>query len=131
LFGLYLVVLGGSFLLLLAGPISAQKDERLLDSWSETFPDWQRPASVPGWLFLRTTEVFRYACEPVGNVLTLAAFLGVVQLWRQRQRRLLLFLIAPIGLAALAALLGQYPYGASRVMVFAAPATLLLTALGL
>ena len=68
-------------------------------------------------MLLKTTEVFRYACEPVGNVLTLAAFLGVVQLWRQRQRRLLLFLIAPIGLAALAALLGQYPYGASRVMV--------------
>src|SRR5262249_33705298 len=41
------------------------------------------------------------------------------------------FLVAPMGLAALAGVLHQYPYGASRVMAFAAAAALLLTAVGL
>jgi hypothetical protein len=130
LYGVFLAVLGGSFLLLLLGPIHAQRDDRLLDCWSDMFPDWQHPGRVPGWLIVRTTEVFRYAYEPVGNVLIIAALVGIATLWRQGHRRLLVFLLAPLTLAVLAAMLGQYPYGASRVMVFATPAILLLMAAG-
>jgi hypothetical protein len=131
---LYLVLLGvlaGSFVLLLAGPVRAQRDETLRACWEDMFPPWNRPALVPGWLGVRLSEVARYAEEPVGNGLVGVAAVGGILLWRAGRRRLVVFLLAPIGLAALAALLGQYPLGATRVMVFAAPAVLLLTASGL
>src|SRR5262249_44122101 len=128
---LFLLTLGGSFLLLLAGPVRAQRDEVLLDCWRDVFPDWQRPWSVPGWWLLRLTEVFRYACEPVGNLLTPLAAAGALALWRGGRRRLVVFLVVPVVLPGLAALAGQYPFGATRVMAFAAPAALLLVAAGL
>jgi hypothetical protein len=131
LFGGFLAALGTSFLLLLAGPIHAQRDERILQCWWDMFPSWDRPWTVPGWLFLRLTEVFRYAAEPTGNALAAVAVVGGVGLWRSGQRRLLAFLLWPLALAALAALLGQYPLGATRVCVFTAPAALLLVASGL
>jgi hypothetical protein len=131
LYGLFLAVLAGSFLLLLAGPIHAQRDERLLECWQDMFPDWQRPAHVPLWWGKRFVEVFRYACEPTGNALAVCAAVGTVLLWRQGRRRLVVFLLAPVLLPGLATLAGQYPFGATRVMVYTAPAVLLLTAAGL
>jgi hypothetical protein len=128
---LFLTLMGVSFLLLLAGPIHAQRDERLLHCWFDMFPSWDRPWTVPGWLAVKCTELVRYTCEPTGNVLAPAAILGTIRLWRSGQRRLAAFCVWPVALAALAGLLGQYPFGATRVMVFAAPAALLLVAAGL
>jgi len=133
--GLTYVAFGAStcvaFAILYLGPIRAQRDERILDCWSWNFPAWDQPWLVPGQLFIKLTEVSRYACEPLGNVLSVFAVVGAIALWRQRQRRLLGVLLLPTALAAFAWLLGQYPLGPSRVMVFAAPACLLLIAMGL
>jgi hypothetical protein len=131
LFGAFLTAAGVSFLLLLAGPIHAQRDESLLRCWEDMFPSWNRPWTVPGWLLQRLEEVARYACEPVGGVLAAVAGVGAVGWWRSGQRRLVIFVLAPVALAGLAGLLGQYPFGPTRVMVFAAPGLILLMAAGL
>jgi hypothetical protein len=130
-YGLFGVVLCGSFLALLLGPIHAQRDETLIDCWQTYFPSWDRPWRVPGALLIRCTEVFRYAVEPIGNVLVVAALIGAVVMWRAGQRRLLAFLLLPPAFTALAWLVREYPFGATRVMVFAAPAAVLLIAAGL
>jgi hypothetical protein len=80
---------------------------------------------------VRLTELFRYASEPAGNVLSVFAVAGAVGLWRAGHGRVLAFLLLPLGLTALAWLAHQYPFGAARVDVFAAPAALLLIAAGL
>jgi hypothetical protein len=127
----FLAAMSGSFLLLWAGPIQAQRDPRILECWQDMFCSWDRPWKVPGWTALRLVEVARYAYEPLGNVLAAVAVVGAIGLWRNGQRRMLALLVLPLVLATLAALLGQYPLGATRVMVFAAPAVLLLVAAGL
>lgn len=129
-YGLFLLVLGGSFLILLKGPIHAQRVERLLDCWQDFFPTWEQPWKIPPRLAQRLTEVFRYALEPVGNVLCLVAVVGGVWLWRQGQRLVLAFLLLPLGLTVVAWLMGQYLLGPLRVVVFMAPAALLLIAAG-
>jgi hypothetical protein len=130
-YAVYLAALGGSFLVLFAGPIRAQRDAAIMDCWQFAFPNWDRPWTVPGWLVQRSLDVFRYAYEPTGGVLAVAALVGVTRLWRAGQRRLVVLLLSPIGLALAAALLHRYPYGAFRTMVFTAPAALLLMAEGL
>src|SRR5205807_2351213 len=99
--------------------------------WQSVFPRWDRPWTAPGWLLQRLTEVLRYAYEPVGNALSVIAVVGGVSLWRGRQRRLVAFALLPVALATLAACVRQYPLGAFRVMIFAAPGLLLLTAAGM
>jgi hypothetical protein len=131
LYGLFGIVLCGSFVVLFTGPIHAQRDATLLRCWQDMFAPWEAPWLVPGWVALRVSEVVRYACEPVGNVLAIVAVVGLIAFWRGGQRRLAIFLLAPLVLAATAALLGRYPIGATRVMVFVAPAALLLIARGL
>ena len=128
LFGLLLC---GSFVLLVIGPVHAQKNEHMLNCWLDNFPEWERPWTVPLMGVVRLTEVFRYASEPIGNLLAVFAVIGGVAMWRAGQRRVLAYLLLPLGLTALAWLVQQYPFGASRVDVFAAPALLLLVAAGL
>jgi hypothetical protein len=130
-FGCFVAAAGGAFILLLAGPIAAQRDARLLDCWQDVFPDWDRLWSVPGWTAVRLTEVVRYALEPTGQVLTVLAVVGSLSLWRAGRRRLVTFCLVPVGLACLAGLLGQYPFRASRVIVFTTPAAVLVVAAGL
>jgi hypothetical protein len=131
LYGMLLAVMAGSFVLLWAGPIRAQRDERILECWQDVFPSWDQPWTVPGWTVLRLLEVVRYALEPTGNALALVAGVGAAGLWRAGRRRLTTFLLVPVALAGLAGLLGQYPFRASRVMAFATPAAVLLVAAGL
>src|SRR5262249_4743226 len=73
----------------------------------------------------------RYAYEPTGNILFGVACVGAALLWRGGRRRVVTFLVAPVALAGLAGLARQYPFGAFRVMVYAAPASLLLMGAGL
>jgi hypothetical protein len=127
--GLALLV-GGSFLLLYYGPVRAQRCEAMDSCWPRQFPDWQRPWRVPDWTFFSTLEVVRYCCEPTGTVLSALAAVGAVLFWRNGQRRLLVLGLAPLGLALVASFLRAYPYGGVRVVVYAAPALVLLIAAG-
>jgi hypothetical protein len=124
------LVIVGSFLALLMGPIHAQRCEEMDGCWQDCFPRWERPWTVPIWLVASTLEMFRYCCRPTGTVLFVLALIGGWRLWRGRERRWLALLTVPIALAVLASFLKAYPYGGVRVVVYAAPAIILLIAAG-
>ena len=125
------VLTGLSFGLLLLGPVQAQRCGEMTKCWTELFADWSRPWSVPAWCATSTLDLFHYFCNPIGEFLVVLVPGGLWALRRQGERGWLLLLVAPAGLALLAALLGRYPYGGARVMFFAAPAGLLLLGTGL
>jgi hypothetical protein len=127
-FGLLALSVGISFLALVLGPVTAQRDAVLRESWTNAFPDWNRPWLFPVWTVAETLEVGRYVCKPLGQGMMALAFVGGILWWRTGRRQAVVVLGAPVGLALLAACLHRYPYGGYRVMVFAAPAVLLLAA---
>jgi hypothetical protein len=86
---------------------------------------------VPAWTVMATLEVYRYCFPPLGQTLYLFALVGAVVLWRQGRRDLVAFLVVPVVLALIAAFLHRYPYGGARVMVYAAPALIVLIGAGL
>jgi hypothetical protein len=116
---------------LLSGPIRAQHDATIADCWigMRQFPDWSRPWSVAPWMVGSTTRIFGYCFEPAGEALALVAIVGLAATWRLAPTTLLAQIV-PIALALVAACLGAYPYGGTRVMAFAAPALALLAAAG-
>lgn len=115
-----------SFVLLAWGPAKAQRDNAMDSCWTNYFPDYSRPASVPLWSLLAFTEVTRYAFKPLGQLLFALVPVGAVVLGRRNS----VLLLAPVGLAFIAACLHRYPFGGARVMVFAAPALALAIAAG-
>jgi disulfide bond formation protein DsbB len=129
-FVVFAAAIGISFLVLWAGPIHAQKDERIVACWANAFPDWSRPWNLPWWLAVATTDVARYSFVPVGNALFGAIVVGGLSLWSADRRSLLVLLLLPVALAAAAGALGHYPFGCYRVMVFAAPACWLMAGAG-
>ena len=129
MYGLLGLAVVGSFVALALGPAKAQQDGAMTGCWVHHFADWSRPAHVPVWAFVSTLEVLRYALMPLGQVLAPVAVVGAIRLGR-RDGRLLILLLAPLGLALVAALIGKYPYGGARVCVFAAPALLLFVSEG-
>jgi hypothetical protein len=127
----FVMALASSFLLLYSTAIQAQRDDLIVSCWEDAFPNWNKPWLVPALLLVKLTELARYAAEPAGNVLCILGAIGFVVLWRAGQRRLIGLLLWPIALNAVAWLLGSYPLGALRVVVYAAPAVLLLVAAGI
>ncbi len=125
-YGLLAMTAAGAFLALLLGPIRAQHDPVLATCWTNDFAPWDRPWFVPVWTVLSTLEVGRYCCKPLGQTLVPLAGLGAVVLWRRGARGPAVLLAVPVLLALAAAFLHRYPYGGDRVMVFAAPAVVLL-----
>jgi len=119
----------GSFVGLALGPARAQQDGAMTGCWVNHFADWSHPAYVPVWAVASTTEVLRYALMPFGQLLLPVAVVGAVRFGR-RDGALLTLLLAPLGLAFVAALVGKYPYGGARVCAFAAPGLILLVADG-
>ncbi len=131
-YGLLIAAVFGSFAPLVAGPMHAQRDQTIVECWQgmRQFPDWGRPASVPIWTVKSVFDLVGYVCKPVGKVLVPLALIGTVSLWRRGARDLLVLLLAPIGLAYLASCVHGYPFGGTRVMVYTAPAIVLLVAAG-
>jgi hypothetical protein len=129
--GLLGAVVLGSFAVLLEGPIHAQRCQAMEQCWVGAFPNWHRPWTVPIWTTLSTFEVFRYCFEPIGQVLLLPAMLGARSLWRRQHQSYALLLVVPVLLALIASYAGAYPYGGSRVLVYATPALALLIAEGI
>lgn len=130
-YGAFGAVLVGAFLALYATAVRAQRDHAIVSIWAANFPDWHNPWRVPGMLLMRLTEVFRYAAEPSGNVLVVLAIIGAIAWWREGHKRLLAVLVWPVALNVAAWLHGSYPLGATRIMMYAVPAVLLLVAAGI
>ena len=130
-FGVLAITVGLAFVALALGPAAAQRNGAMDSCWSDHFPDWSRPWVVPVWAAAGTFEVARYCLVPAGQVAVLLAIVGAVSFGRRGRGQFVWVLLAPVGLALVAALLHKYPYGGSRLEVFAAPAVCLLTAEGL
>ncbi|HLJ92843.1 MAG TPA: hypothetical protein VKU02_06585 [Gemmataceae bacterium] len=130
-YGLLVLVIFTAFGLLVTGPIRAQRCEAILACWTNNFPDWERPRSVPAWTVMAFLELFRYCFEPIGQVLVPFALAGAVHFWRRGMWPLLALLLVPILLPLGAAYLHAYPFGGSRVVVYLTPALALLVAAGL
>jgi hypothetical protein len=129
-FGALTIGIGVAFLTLALGPAAVQRNGAMESCWVAHFPDWSRPWSVPVWAAAGTFEVARYCLIPVGQVAGLFAIVGAVAHGRRGNGRLVVALVTPVGLALVAALLHKYPYGGSRLEVFAAPVVCLLSAEG-
>jgi hypothetical protein len=130
-YGLLTAVILGSFALLLAGPVQAQRCDEMTRCWVERFPPWDRPYQIPLWTVVSSLEVVRYSWEPTGNLLFALAVVGGVRLWRRGQRRLVVLMTLPAALALAASFLRAYPFGGVRVLGYAVPAVLLLLAEGI
>jgi 4-amino-4-deoxy-L-arabinose transferase-like glycosyltransferase len=131
LYGVWAAVVGVSFLALLLGPIQAQRRPETVAHFTGLFPDYGQPWGIPLWLVQQTLGVFHYACNPNGGWLAFLAIPGVLYFWREQDRRLLILLVLPLGLALVASFLHCYPYGRVRLMAYTAPALILLLAAGI
>jgi hypothetical protein len=131
-FGGLAMSMAGSFGLLYVGPARAQHNAAIETCWVGAFPPWEGPAwAVPAWAVKSTLDALCYCLAPVGNVLAGVMVVGAVVLWRHGGRAALVMLLAPAGLALLAACLGGYPYCGRRVLVYLTPAVVLLIAGGM
>jgi hypothetical protein len=103
--------------------------------WRDSFPPYERPWKLPGWLVaVHTGNTMAY---PIGgdrgaSTATLVVFLvGIIVLWRSGRRAAVILLLAPLALGLAAAALGQYPYGgAPRITQYLVPSICLLGGLG-
>lgn len=129
-YGALAMAVFASFTLLALGPAHAQRDTAILSCWERCFPDWERPWTIPHWMFLSTLEVCRYCCEPMGQANILFVLIGTACLWRRGTRTELVLLLVPVALALVASFLRAYPYAGARVLVYASPALLALMAEG-
>ena len=120
-----LATTGVAFLLLLAGPIHAQRCPDMESCWTHAFAPWDRPWRIPLWTVGSMFGLSRYCLDPVGDILLLPALVGFVSLWKRGKADFVVLLTAPIVLAFVAACLRAYPFDSSRVIVFAAPAMVL------
>ncbi|HLW66802.1 MAG TPA: glycosyltransferase family 39 protein [Gemmataceae bacterium] len=118
------------FSVLYFGPIQAQRNSSMEECWTLHFPNWGRPWTLPIWSVASTAEVFRYCFLPVGNLLFPFALIGAFAFWRSEQRRWITLLAGPLALAWVAACLHGYPYGGSRLEIFALPGLAVLIAAG-
>ncbi len=125
------VAIGGTFLLLLLGPVHAQRCPDMESCWLHAFAPWDKPWRLPLWTLTSLFGLTRYCLDPWGDILIVPAIVGFVGLWKRGQSSLVILLTAPIVLAFLAACAHAYPFDASRVIAFAAPALALGTAEGL
>ncbi len=141
-FALYQVAMIGTFLGLYL-VISRFQEQLALEGlrryWAGAFPPspWADPRGLARWLLdVHTGPMLAY---PGGgshgtSVLTLLAVLaGVFWLWRSEpgRRDVLIVLLAPFGLALVAAALRRYPYGTeARQMQFVVPSICLLAGAG-
>ena len=106
-----------SFAALVAGPIRAQHTPELHGMWTDTFPDWARPWTVPWWTLRAFFDGVDHSFRPVGGLLTPAVIAGSIALWRRGLKRETVLLALPVVLALVAAWLHAFPYD-SRVILF-------------
>lgn len=125
-------VVGVSFSILYMFSIRVQRDDFLSRFWTENggFPGSYAPGAVLKWFFEAVADASGYMLQPLGLLLFLPVLIGVVSLIRQRAWVLLGALVLPGVLTLLAALLRLYPYQGTRLILFLAPAGLLLAANG-
>jgi hypothetical protein len=142
-FGTFALSAVVTFLVLYAWFTSAQAAATLATmqvQWKAAFPPLDDPRELARWLLkVHTGSMLAYPCggENGASSLTLLLLaLGTVLFWFRGNRVVLLNLLAPFGLALVAAAVKRYPYGGvadgspARVMQYLVPSICLLAGLG-
>src|SRR5690606_8709707 len=107
-----------------------QRDPFLSGYWKESMLDPARPWAWPLEVVQTFTEMFRFYLPPLGLALLVFVVAGGWWLWR-RDRLLLAALCAGTAATIAAATAGLYPFSASRLTLYLAPALLVLAGVGL
>src|SRR5205823_8423456 len=125
-----------TFVLLLPFYKTAPQDHAYFHrDWSDAFPPLDGVGKLTGW-FATVNTGFMFAYPEGGShglsALTFAGFVaGAVALLRRGRGTVAALLLAPFGLALVAAAMHRYPYGVSaRTTQYAAPMICLLVGLG-
>jgi hypothetical protein len=134
-FGLTCITVFGLQYLTIGHVQSAGAMAGLREYWATSFPPLAQPLRLPGWLIsAHTGSTFAYpggGARGLSTASFVAFVVGAIVLARRGQGAIALCLIAPFGLAFLAAAIGRYPYGTeARLMQFVAPAICLLVGQG-
>lgn len=125
-----LIVFLISFAALYALTLRHQEQSGLYEYWSEHLADWSRPWTVPLWVLRDLFSLPNYAFEIITPTMTVAALAGAWTWFSQGRRSVLALLAAPILLTLIAALMGRFPFGGSRLTVFLAPGLMILGGAG-
>jgi 4-amino-4-deoxy-L-arabinose transferase-like glycosyltransferase len=125
-----LLAVAGSFLAVDVLCIRAQRNANLDVYWMHLFPDFTHPMTLPRWLIGGTWEMFHFQFYPVGPIMLAAVAMGCWHLHRTSNRAMLTLLLAPWILNLVAACMGQFPYGGSRLTLFLTPFLSLLIGIG-
>jgi hypothetical protein len=118
------------FGLLLIGPIRTQRNAEMISCWQNGFPPLESVGRTALWTLLAPKELTRYCCGQGCEILVVPMIVGLVRFWRGERRELAVLLMLPVLLALGSAFAGAYPFSCSRVVIFAAPAVILLSAEG-
>jgi hypothetical protein len=121
---------GAAFLVLFLGPIHAQRCANMEACWVKALAPWDRPWRLPLWTLESILGLPRYCLDPQGDLLIVPAVIGFVSFYRSGKGAIVVLLAAPVALAFAAACVHAYPFNASRVIAFAAPALVLSVAQG-
>lgn len=112
--------------------IRPQRTPDMDAAWANSFPDLQRPWTLPVWFVGHTLGIFDYFVRPwLGGVLVLPAIAGAALWWKGDKRGLVVLILVPMGCAVLASFIKSYPYTGARTMVYCLPGLALLTGAGL
>jgi Dolichyl-phosphate-mannose-protein mannosyltransferase len=104
-------------------------------AWQKTFPPLKDPLKLAWWMVdTHTGHLFSYpnGGRNGGSTVTFICFVvGAVVLWSRKRKTILAVLLAPFGLALIAAALHRYPYGyVTRFNLYLGPMICLLAGLG-
>ncbi|MEI7683921.1 MAG: glycosyltransferase family 39 protein [Planctomycetota bacterium] len=125
-----LATTSATFVVLALGPMHAQRVPVLVAGWMNKFPDWSRPASVPGWTLGNTALVFHYCFNPVGVGCLLLTGVGAWSCFKKGRGDWVGLCLGPVAACFAAACVHAYPYSNNRLMLFAAPGLGFMTVLG-
>lgn len=140
-YGLAMVATYAAIYVLFTKAQASAASPGMREMWTRSFPPLDSIVNVVRWLVVaHSGDMLAYPCGGEGGasgLSLLACVVGSIVLWRKGRKTILGFLLAPLGLAMVAAALRLYPYGgpaphgsAARIMQYAAPGFCLLIGLG-
>ncbi|MBA7622534.1 hypothetical protein ES703_29912 [subsurface metagenome] len=114
-------VVGLVFLLIFYFVIRGQIQDRLVAYWRGSYPDTTSGTNLLLWLVKSNLMILKIFFQPNGWLALLLIPVAMGDFVRANRRRFLLYLLFPLFLALAASFLHRYPYGVTRLMLFATP----------
>ena len=110
--------------------IRPQQYPEMYAYWQNDFVPWSRPLGLPLWMIRKWLSLANYAYENAAPIVLFAAIGGAACWWREGNRRITLLFALPLALNLLASALHRFPFSGTRVVLYATPIMLILSAVG-